>query len=476
MAPFTSNRLVLALICGILGVVGLYYSLSGFAAKLALLTNQSFEIGAQDNEEGLSEEQLILRLLENSQGLTNRFPQTHFIRGQLSERSARLSSEAKDLKYCDALGHFQKAIELSPANATYQIHWAKAAAGLTETSTCSSSSSLEPTRKAFHKADGTSAELAEARLNWARRLEPINSASLYLASLTNRRLGRKAESLQLLREVERLSPVFSAEQGSFFFRLIETKEDLELAIPREYPDVIDWVLHFSSNRPSDYKAWEPEFAQALTDSFVDLEKKILENPGIFDSIPKHIKTTDSLPIVSRNDTLRRQLDKVLSSIYLRENNREWAQFLLSRANLFRIPVVKSYLRKDILPRETMLSRWQDDQADGMLQLNRLNSSVGYFVPTGFVPKLVVLRNASRRLERTESSIEVRTSVDNELFEIFRPTEAVKSFTVDKKEILVLISPEAEYRYVKIRYDNQGADSSFKNRLASLVEVYGEKIE
>lgn len=475
MSRFLFNRTFLALSCGIFAALGVWVSLHALVQNRTIQSHHSALLSTTLNSEKESQESLLTALLENAESLSDLFSETHFIRATLREQLSRFTNPSEGSLLCKSLESMQEAIRLSPADSSLHIHWAKIAALLPPGSTCENNpSALSLSREAFRSPDANLSALAESRLNWGRTLDPSNSANLYLAALTYRRLGEKEKALVLLREVERLNPVFSEEQQAFFFRLVQSETDLALAIPRQYPEVIAWVLHFSEHRPKDYRNWEAVFAEALTEAFSSLEAKLIENPETLNSLPKHIRTSDHLPIVSRFDALRQQLDKVLAIIYKRENNRDWAEFLERRARMQRIPVLKAHIKKDILPRETMLSQWHADQSEDVIQLSRLNTSIGYYVPEGFIPKLIVVRNASRRLERSDSSLEIRTSADNEQFEIFKLPEPIESFTVDKKETLVLPAPQNGEAYVKIRIDSQGRDSSFKNRFSLLLEVYGEQ--
>jgi hypothetical protein len=93
-----------------------------------------------------------------------------------------------------------------------------------------------------------------------------------------------------------------------------------------------------------------------------------------------------------------------------------------------------------------------------------------------VPEFLVLRNSARHLDPYPSSIEIRFSSDNRLFEIADSmNDAVDSYTVDNKEILVVKLSGSPARYTKLRYSNSDTGAVFKNRLASLIEVYGKRI-
>ena len=123
----------------------------------------------------------------------------------------------------------------------------------------------------------------------------------------------------------------------------------------------------------------------------------------------------------------------------------------------------------------MISRWRSDQDDKTVTLSRLNSSLGFYLPEGVTPKLVVVRNVARQLEKYPSSLEIRLSTDNRTFEMSSGfNDTLQQFTVDGKEVLVFETPKTPFRYMKLRYTSSDLGSVFKNRFASLLEVYGTK--
>ena len=372
--------------------------------------------------------------------------------------------------YCGALKYFARAAAQSPHNPSYQISWADIQTQLSSVEL----SCPELFSELFSQSPSIRALDPAQRLAWAIRLAPLNTAGLYLASLVYLRQGNKPTALDLLRRDQEINSSFSEEQRQFAYRLVETGDDLNLALPRRYPQILFWIAHFAYQRESDYLLWKPLFVQALNEALTELEFRFRQGGLAPELFAQYLKNVAKLPLVASTDLVRRRLDSALGDIYEIEGNTKWAELLRRRQALTRLGVLKALI-DDKRPESTMLFGWTLDDEPRRTAFDVLGRSFGVYIPQKTMPRLLVLQTDSSSSALTQQSIELMFSENNLDYHQLDIKNSFTEVLVDGRQTIVINLPEEGFRYLKVRFLGSSREPRFTNSYAELLQIYGDNL-
>ena len=451
-------------------VIGLVFSILQFVSY-SLTYRAESEVGALIGATSTysssaieTDARLIFRNWEKVQGLSFFNPDSLYSYGRAATMMSSLQDSFDDkISYiCKAYESYFRATKKSPFNAKFQIARADIE---TQVPHVFKFCGIESDREAKLTA--------VQRLDYAVGLMPFGGVETYLAAIVYAANGKKNKALNLLRQNRELNPHFTLAQRDYVYQFVSTRSDLEAAISRRYPDVINWINHFYINRKGDFESWFPVFEAALDEAVEDL---VLREQQRADEVNSEafIKAVAHTPVVLRSNLLRAKLDGYLAGIYRKEGKREWSDFLKRRAELIRIPVLKSYISDDLKPGSTMLFGWLRDHEERVAALDHLGRALGIYVPEKNRVKNLVLQSVDARAGLNEDSIKLLVSSDNLIFHELKSGFTTSKLLVEGKEVLVVEFDNSNFRFLKIRYSGTERRPKFINNLESLVQVYGLK--
>lgn len=311
------------------------------------------------------------------------------------------------------------------------------------------------------------------RLAWALSLGPWATTDLYLASLVYLNLGQKMKALELLRINQHINPYFTTEQRNYAAQLVTSKAELEIALPRQYPEILSWVHHFFTLRRNDYLRWKEVFVTTLDAAINEVIERFHARKLAPEHYSAYIKSIATVPLSTNSDLLRRHLDALLADIYEVEGQANWARILRVRKDLNRIPVLKAAIADDRLPLKTMLFGWVEDDEQRTLQLDVLGQSLGIFLPEGMNASMVILQNQGSSGMFGKESLEILVSDDNLNFHPSRGHIETQVFFIDGRETVALLFEQTDFCFLKIRYTDPNQKAHFENSLTNLIQVYGK---
>jgi hypothetical protein len=412
----------------------------------------------------------VSRLFSQLQSLgkyANTFPDVAFSLGKanlVKSLHAQSMNERVSL-FCDALSSFQGATQSSPHNPRYQIAWADVQAQLP------SAEVVCPGLGATLRSSGTQLSTAE-RLAWAEELAPFSTTDLYLSSIVYLSLGLKDKALSLLRLNQEINPSFTNEQRDYTYNLVNTQEELLLAMPPHYPEILSWIWYFSRNRESDYLLWKDSFVTSLNQAITELQTRFRQGKITPDAYSGYLKSINALPLIPASEVLRSRLDDLMANIYEVEGNTFWSGVLAKRQMLSRLRVLKALVVDDKQPGSTMLFGWVPDSEPRSAEIDVLGRSVGIYLPRGNQLQMLVLQSTTLSEGLDKKSLEVLYSNDNQSFHPLNIGDQIASGVVDGKETLVITFPQANFRYLKLRYLGSNREPRFANRFSDLIQAYG----
>lgn len=388
-------------------------------------------------------------------------------RAALARSVSAKNTDKKIALFCEAREHFRQAALRSPHNATYQVSWADVDTQLRNP---------EKICPQFSKTSTSPSPLSPPeRLQLAQNISPFSTIDLYLAAIVYLRGGDRNKALSLLRTNQEINPHFTKAQRAYTYNLVRSEQELTVAIPRRYPEVLGWIWHFSREREADYIDWRDTFVSAVEDALLDVRARFKEGKINSRDYSTYIKSIHSIPLVADSEQLRRNLDGLLANIYEVEGNPDWAKVLKYRQELIRIPVLKSLIGDDKLPKQTMLFGWVPDFEQRRAELDVLGRSIGIYLPLGHRMHMLILESLQSSTQIDEKALELMFSQDNLTYYPLSITDSVTTKLIDGRENMVITFDQADFRYLKIRYLGSNRVPKFSNRFSRLIQVYGEKL-
>ena len=101
--------------------------------------------------------------------------------------------------------------------------------------------------------------------------------------------------------------------------------------------IAHWIEHFNSNRVADFSDWKQTFSTALLDAIQELFERFDKGLIPADDFAHFAKNLASLPLTDFDSEIQGKLNPVLTDLYQKEGNTQWASFLERKQRLERIP-------------------------------------------------------------------------------------------------------------------------------------------
>lgn len=381
--------------------------------------------------------------------------------------SASVQNLDEKLYYvCEALEYFKNGLQQMPHSPDFHIALADLQAQVPHP---------ERVCSQFNGETSPAFELNPSqRLAHAVSLSPHSVVDTYLAAVVYLSIGRKDDALALLRQNQEMNPLFSSGQRLYTFSLITSEHDLALAIPRKYPEVVNWIVFFSGERPSDFRSWRKTFVSALEDSVHELKDRYRTGAITEHYLSAFLKHIARTPLAVSSEPVRRELDALLADLYRDEKLPYWADVLQARSEMERLRVLKSIIVDDKAPKSTELFGWTDDHELRTAALDSLGRSLGVFIPVGSQAELLVLESKTSSARVSDAEVGVMVSSDNRHYHDLTGV-SWKHHLVDGREVLAMELPPLDYRYLKVRYLGSQRDSKFINSMQQLLQVYGRSL-
>lgn len=366
---------------------------------------------------------------------------------------------------CEAYQDFSKAVLQDPANATYNIALADIQVQLPHVEqTCN------PHIDNMHFIPPVLS--ATERLDYAVSLGPYRVYNLYQAALVFAGVGNKKKALQLLRRDEELNPYFYSAQRNYLQQLVTSEAELQEALPRRFPSIVNWVNDFSVYRPNDFKRWRKSFGKALHDSVIELEERFSKRKITADDYLRYLLAIRSLTLSNLNEETRIELDLQLTNLWPKFGKHKWAKFLKSRSNLKRIPILKSISHRDYTPLSSSLSNWHPDDSLEIVALDQPSQSLGIFIPPSNSLRVLLLSpgNPGTKIKKPELAIFASNSNGNYL--PVTKSCHIDSFLIGNRHVFAIQLPEKHFTFYKIHYKGSSWNERYSNTFADLIQGYG----
>ncbi len=461
------------LIAALVALFGLAFAVWDYAASASassietqgsLLVNKGAQVLA-DTDSAAAE-----TLYRRARALAQRTKSAPHIRFLLGRSAAvlsmyRASASDKISLLCTALANYRAAAQLSPAVPGYQIAWAELDARLRSP-------------EELCQAAGAPLPIAQPgmspleRLRWAEKLGPFNTSELYLAGLVYLSLEQKSEALALFRRVQEINPRFTRAQREYVYSLVGSEHELRSAMPARYPEVLQWIYHFSRFREGEFAAWRSAFVEAVALALSELEQRRSAQNLDAPSYHHFLKTLSKTDLLAASDELRQRFDRRLAEAYAAEGNMSWAAVLRRRSELQRIRVLKGKVRDDRRPVEVMVYNWAGDIDTRHTALDMQGVSLGVFFPSTAKPELLILEGADSAAKFETASIQFLQSKDNLAFSPYDLAAKISLVAADGKEIMLVELDGDVPPYLKIHYRGAKRRPSIANRSVDLIQVYG----
>jgi len=287
---------------------------------------------------------------------------------------------------------------------------------------------------------------------------------LYWGAFVYLALGERVKAFDILKLNQEINPYFSSQQRVYLYDLISTSEELKHALPARYPQVIEWIDHFSQNRPAQFFAWSGVFEEALSRSMDEMEQRLHSQQFEPQLFAEYVKTMSLSPVIPLSDKLRKRFDLVLAQVHRGSGNDLWADILEHRSALERITVAKGTIADDRHPQRTMLAHWVGDTDSTIWALDGLGRSIGFFLPSGEKAEMVVLQSGQKGQKLTKDALQIFVSNDNIDYQQSYNDYDLHALAVDGQNIVVIKLKNIDFRFFKIITRVQAKSSSFNSHL------------
>ena len=371
-----------------------------------------------------------------------------------------IGSEKQNELLCSAYRNFDRAHQLSPLNPDYLLGRAQSETMLIQKK--ASCSNFNPSKEHILTAINTSLTNAPFQLSTLRQASDI----LLL-------LEENTMAFRLVNKIQSLDASIADEQKYWIYSLAKTSDDIDLLIPESFPQIVDWINFFSQQRRSDLIEWQAQFTGKTKKAIINLKTRLDAN---YLSIPEYsqfIKEISHTALVNYDDSLRKELDQLLSNIYdIEENPSSWSAILKERQNLDRIRILKAVIEEDKSPATTMLTSWFPDSSDYFLSLKEGAMSIGVYIPPTSIPRLLFIEPKQPQSSIDLDALTFLASEDNMNFYDFSSEVSLSQTTIDGKTLIIARINKPAFRYLKIYFKKIRSQIAFSNSLADLIQVYG----
>lgn len=452
----------------LLSAIGLTEATDSLRRELALTQTEEEAreiLSSSSKRLQFTADERVAQVVESWQAVADKFPSTPEALTGLAR--AHLAASARAVEFpkriehlCRSLVNLSEALAKSPSSARLQISLADIKTQIPQPAqSCPEqiqSASISPLS-------------ADQHLKRALKLEPYNTTILYLSAGVYRALGQKEKSLGLLRKVQEISNMSSA-QREYTYAMVDTQQDLEVALPRKYPEIISWYSHFERERPYQLQNWNDTFIAGFRDALGELKSRLrtgIVSPEEYGRFVIHLSRQNA---ISNSDTLRKEIDEILSVAYQLTGKPEWSKVVARRAEMNRIPIAKSVVARDKTPRSTMLSHWIADDQHVEHSLDSRGGSLGLFVPPNRTLRMLVIESGQGAPRIAPESLELFASEDNKEFVSLERSYEAEDYTVEGVQNIVFTFHKAPFRYLKI-VSNASSKRHFRAPLSRLLQAF-----
>jgi hypothetical protein len=352
--------------------------------------------------------------------------------------------------FCEALGAVGEAARREPRNAAYLINWANLRQLL---------GSVECQER------HTSGDFKRAAA-LALSTDPTNTRVLYAAAQLAAWSGDTVELDTLLNRFLLLKTDIRANEVEFVFSNMLDGGRVERIVPPRFPHVVRWAAAMRERKPELYRSmaptWERLQVAAVEESKAELVQGVIP-------LELHRRRLGDLGTISASSVVQNRADTELADIYRRRGAPEIAQYYGIRSQLEAVTVVRAVQKADTRPAATPLVAWGSDD---IATFDEFFTTVGFFVPVGFQPRLVELSAAAAGAALDGAVVQVLASNDNATWVQLSDRVKVSAMTLAEFPSVALQLDGGSFRYWKIHFGSSERPRVFRNALSKLVKVYG----
>ncbi|MBP9838907.1 MAG: hypothetical protein KBC84_09360 [Proteobacteria bacterium] len=307
----------------------------------------------------------------------------------------------------------------------------------------------------------------------AQTLSPYDLNVLYFSALVYLNLGNKNEALSHLNLVEELDPFFTDDEKQFFYSLVSTEQELQIAIARHYPSVKHWIEKFYSTRQIEFYQWSDSFTTAYAESMDKLKSDFDAGAVTSKEFNKELDDLVFNDAIRSNDRLRIKTDEIYFEYCKKETIPSCLKLFNIRKTLNRLIVKKSVIQKDKDPDETPLSTWQLDDSEENVRFNIKERTIGINLEPTYDAQLLILENDHIRRDTDNTVIMLWGSEDNVTYKHIENIESSRVLIGNRELIAITFKSELNFPYIKVQYKSSDQTGTFRNKLSSLIQLYGK---
>jgi hypothetical protein len=212
-------------------------------------------------------------------------------------------------------------------------------------------------------------------LTSALSVSPNSSRALLFAANTAISLGDKKTALTFFSKAEDLTPQFSTEKRLLVLSFVETLEELTLALPKKFSNLILWNKLLEESRKNDYQKFQVILAKAILVALTGKEKPRLSDTW----------TIMQSKLITLNDKVRQKLDSELCTSLLESSLKEkklssQTDLFCARKTLKRINSPLWGSSQDYTPERASKITWENPLSETPASLTKLGQSIAISLP------------------------------------------------------------------------------------------------
>ncbi|WKZ56816.1 MAG: hypothetical protein QY326_08790 [Bdellovibrionota bacterium] len=291
---------------------------------------------------------------------------------------------------------------------------------------------------------------------------PYDMSTLRVAGVMLLQKGHRQEGLKALNTyltfATQVPPGF---EDQLLSSLSAPSELLDL-VPARFPQVIRWSDRILSLGDAGLLEVLTEFQKRSVD---ESARAVLRG-----ELPLHVHGQRLFSLLSRaaSDEVRSTIDRELVAYFSLSGNAAGRELFAERAPLRRVPIVTAFLPGDTRVQKTALAQWVSEKAS--VALDSYFNTVGFFVPEGSKPKVILLQSHERS-RMDPQTLQLLRSSDNQIWEEVAVVSR-RQFDVERRTFLMLTPQVWGYPYWKLHFKSPQRNNTFTNDAGLLLQVYG----
>ena len=145
------------------------------------------------------------------------------------------------------------------------------------------------------------------QLKQAESLAPNLSFSLFRAARIWFRAGEFEEAFRLYKKMQENSPSLSYRSFESLFKLVSNEDDLEQILPSRFPQLLNWLNHFSFYENEKFLNWKKTFSNSAKKALNQLELEYNQGQVSSQLYHEYLKRLSRNELTFLDDELRKRL-------------------------------------------------------------------------------------------------------------------------------------------------------------------------